>query len=136
MMSKLINSNDYHLFVTISKVLHQVEWVQETENRWFLHFNYDFFLEIMFLLMVSVYKFKAFSNHQTPTPLSAPSHVQGLRKCRLDVQEMFTPPVVPEHICQATLPDQSQHDLDRHCFRSLLSRKNIHMWSLFIAYHM
>ena len=43
MMSKLINSNDYHLFVSISKMLHQVEWVQETENRWFLHFNYDFF---------------------------------------------------------------------------------------------
>ena len=35
----------------------------------FLHFNYDFFLEIMFLLMVSVYNFKAFSNHQTLTPI-------------------------------------------------------------------
>ena len=69
MMSKLINSNDYHLFMSISKVLHQVEWVQETENRWFLHFNYDFFLEIMFLLMVSVYNFRTFSNHQTLTPI-------------------------------------------------------------------
>ena len=119
------------LIVSTSKVLYKVECVQKAENRWFLHFDCGdvFRLEIVRLLIVSAYHLKAF-----PRPQSAPSHVQGLRKCRLDVQEMFTPPMVSEHICQATLPDQSRR-FGPTLFQIVVAKKNIHIWSLYIAYH-
>ena len=90
-----------------------------------------FFVEIVHLLIVSAYNFKTFSNHQTPTQY-APSHVHGLRKCGLDVQEMFTPPVVPEHICQATLPDQRRR-VGPTLFERIVVKKNIHTWSVTVC---